>query len=87
MYRKLSKHFGNIKETNFPKKLWDKDFKEWVEPRWKTMRKELGFKTKSGWLIKSKPSVLFFEEDYAEKNSGLRAMKELIVDELGYNEN
>ena len=35
-------------------------------------------------MIKNKPSVLLMEEDYHRKQSGLKMLQELFIDEMGF---
>lgn len=81
----MNKKYGPFEVHQFPKKLAEKpSYKKDVLAVERRIMDEYKFTLEQmHYLIKQKPSILLLDDDYQLDKRGLKALKELLVDEMG----
>jgi len=83
----MNKKYGPFDFKQFPNRLLSKNYKKDVIAVEKNIMDDFGFSLQEvHYLIKNKPSILLYMDDYDLYDSGLRVIKEVMVDQLGYKE-
>lgn len=84
IFNKMNKKYGPLKVRSFPKRLAHKDYKKDVLANEQIMIQQYKFTdNQARSLIAQKPSIVLFEEDYHQKQSGLKMLWEFLVEEKG----
>jgi hypothetical protein len=88
-YRSMLRRYGLRKGNlaQFSQRLLEKDFDSFVVVKERQLMEEYNFTKKEvRSIIKAKPTVLLYEEEYERNRRGIKALYKVIVEEKGFSE-
>ena len=82
----MIKKYGSIKLANFPIRLFDIEFSKLMQNE-QQLQKEFNFSRQElAHIIKQKPTLLIFQEEYDSHNRGILALKKVFQEDMGYSQ-
>jgi hypothetical protein len=81
-YDLMCKRYGKFRKTNFPQRLLTMDFNDLMKSE-QLIRNEFGFsKQEIMHIVKQKPTLLLYSEEYEKENKGILALKEVMCNQM-----
>ena len=80
----MCKRYGRYKPTNFPQRMLNMSFGDLMQLE-NQLVNDFGFSRQElKHLVKSKPTLLFYKEEYEKHKTGPLALKNVFCDQMGY---
>jgi len=83
----MFERYGKIVPANFPRRLYNVDFEEVVVAKEIKLMEQFGFNQQEmKFLIRNKPTIVFYEEDHKKGKPGIITVHRLLCRKRGFSD-